>query len=118
MDRRHPSRSYRWPGPAERVRPAGVPQGRAYFILEKILARNESIPIEWDVDGTTGYDFMDEASALLHDKRGEQPLEDLWRRISGRPHHFDCEEELARRQILPRSFAAQLEAAVGVLYAI
>jgi len=105
-------------GELERVRPAGAPQGRAYFIVEKILARNESIPIEWDVDGTTGYDFMDEASALLHDERGEQPLGDLWRRISGRPDHFDCEEELARRQILQRSFAAQLEAAVEALYSI
>jgi (1->4)-alpha-D-glucan 1-alpha-D-glucosylmutase len=105
-------------GELERVRPAGAPQGRAYFIVEKILARNESIPIGWDVDGTTGYDFMDEASALLHDERGEQPLGDLWRRISGRPDHFDSEEELARRQILQRSFAAQLEAAVEALYAI
>jgi (1->4)-alpha-D-glucan 1-alpha-D-glucosylmutase len=105
-------------GELERVRPPEVPQGRAYFIVEKILARNESIPIEWDVDGTTGYDFMDDASALLHDERGEQPLGDLWRRISGRPDHFDCEEELARRQILQRSFAAQLEAAVEALYAI
>ena len=102
----------------QQVRPAGAPPGRAYFIVEKILTRNESIPIGWDVDGTTGYDFMDEASALLHDKRGERPLGDLWGHISGRPDHFDCEEELARRQILQRSFAAQLEAAVGVLYAI
>jgi (1->4)-alpha-D-glucan 1-alpha-D-glucosylmutase len=102
----------------DRVRPAGAPRGRAYFIVEKILARNETIPIGWDVDGTTGYDFMDEASALLHDKRGERPLGDLWRHISGRPDQFDGEEELARRQILQRSFAAQLEAAVEALYAI
>jgi (1->4)-alpha-D-glucan 1-alpha-D-glucosylmutase len=105
-------------GELEQVRPAEAPPGRAYFIVEKILARKESIPIEWDVDGTTGYDFMDESSALLHDRRGEQPLGDLWRHISGRPDHFDCEEELARRQILQRSFAAQLEAAVEALYAI
>ena len=105
-------------GELERVRPAGAPRGRAYFIVEKILARNESIPIGWDVDGTTGYDFMDEASALLHDERGEQPLGDLWRRISGRTDRFDSEEELARRQILQRSFGAQLNAAVEALYAI
>jgi (1->4)-alpha-D-glucan 1-alpha-D-glucosylmutase len=105
-------------GELERARPGAAPQGRAYFIVEKILARNESIHIGWDVDGTTGYDFMDEASALLHDERGERPLGDLWRRISGRPDDFDSEEELARRQILQRSFAAQLEAAVEALYAI
>jgi malto-oligosyltrehalose synthase len=105
-------------GELERIRPAGAPQGRAYFIVEKILARNEAIPVRWDVDGTTGYDFMDEASALLHDERGEQPLGDLWQRISGRAEHFDSEEELARRQILQGSFAAQLNAAVEPLYAI
>ncbi len=105
-------------GELERARPAGAPRGRAYFIVEKILARNESIPIGWDVDGTTGYDFMDEASALLHDERGEQPLGDLWRRISGRTDRFDSEEELARRQILQRSFGAQLNATVEALYAI
>jgi (1->4)-alpha-D-glucan 1-alpha-D-glucosylmutase len=105
-------------GKLERARPVGAPRGRAYFIVEKILARNESIPIGWDVDGTTGYDFMDEASALLHDWRGEQPLGAVWRRISGRSDHFDIEEELARRQILQRSFGAQLNAAVEALYAI
>jgi (1->4)-alpha-D-glucan 1-alpha-D-glucosylmutase len=105
-------------GELERVRPARTLQGHAYFIVEKILARSESIPIEWDVDGTTGYDFMDEASALLHDERGEQPLGELWRRISGRPDRFDSEEELARRQILQRSFGAQLNATVDAIYAI
>ena len=61
-------------GELERVRPAGAPRGRAYFIVEKILARNESIPIGWDVDGTTGYDFMDEASALLHENAASSRL--------------------------------------------
>jgi len=105
-------------GKLERARPAAAPQGRAYFIVEKILARNESVPVEWDVDGTTGYDFMDEASALLHDERGEQPLGELWERISGRPDCFDSEEELARRQLLQRSFCVQLNAAVEALDAI
>jgi (1->4)-alpha-D-glucan 1-alpha-D-glucosylmutase len=41
------------------------------------LARDETLPADWDTDGTTGYDFMDEVSALLHDPRGERPLRDL-----------------------------------------
>ena len=46
----------------ERKRPVNGLEGRAYFVVEKILAPDERLPIAWDVDGTTGYDFMDEAS--------------------------------------------------------
>jgi malto-oligosyltrehalose synthase len=99
-------------------RPADAPLGGAYFIVEKILACNESLPIAWPVDGTTGYDFMDEASGLLHHERGEGPLGELWRRVSGRTEDFGVEEELARRQILQRSFSAQCDATVEALYAI
>jgi maltooligosyltrehalose synthase len=50
--------------------------------------------------------------------RGEHPLDALWARASARPLDFTAEEELARRQILQRSFAAQQEANVRALCAI
>ena len=105
-------------GALENERPADAPKGPAYIVVEKILARDESLSTEWLTDGTTGYDFMDEASALLHDPDGEAPLCALWQRVSGRPRDFEPEEALARRQILQQSFAAQCEALVESLYAI
>jgi malto-oligosyltrehalose synthase len=45
----------------------------------------------------------------------EQPLGALWQRVSGRPGDFAAEEALARRQILARSFSAQLGALVQTL---
>lgn len=87
----------------ESRRPAAAPGGPAYLVVEKILARNEALSKSWATDGTTGYDFMDQVSALLHDEAGE-PLTELWHRVSGRPADFDSEEQLARRQILERSF--------------
>jgi (1->4)-alpha-D-glucan 1-alpha-D-glucosylmutase len=102
----------------ERERPAHSADGSAYLIVEKILGRQETLPAEWQTDGTTGYDFMDEISALLHDARGERLLTLLWQRASGRSTDFASEEELARRQILQRSFAAQHEAVVDAVYAI
>jgi (1->4)-alpha-D-glucan 1-alpha-D-glucosylmutase len=100
----------------EGQRPADVPAGPAYFIVEKILSRGEQLRPAWQTDGTTGYDFMDEVNALQHDPDGEQPLTELWERLSGRPGDFDVEEELARRQILERSFSAQRESAVRAFY--
>ncbi len=94
-------------------RPADAPQGPAYIVIEKILGPGETLPTDWDVDGTSGYDFMNEISALLHDPAGEQPLNALWERISGRVGPFEAEEQTARREILDRSFSAQRDAAVA-----
>jgi (1->4)-alpha-D-glucan 1-alpha-D-glucosylmutase len=102
----------------ESERPPDAPGGPAYIVVEKILAHGESLPGEWLTDGTTGYDFMDDVSAVLHDAASEAPLRDVWQRVSGRPGDFNAEERLARRQILKQGFAAQREALVETLYAI
>jgi (1->4)-alpha-D-glucan 1-alpha-D-glucosylmutase len=88
---------------------------RGTIVVEKILAHDERLPESWQTDGTTGYDFMDQVSAVLHDGSGEQPLSALWHRVSGRSADFAVEEELCRRQILGQSFASQLAATVGDL---
>ncbi len=99
-------------------RPAAAPKDPAYFVVEKILMRDEALPSQWQTEGTTGYDFMDEVNALQHDAAGEAPLAAAWRRISGRSGTFNDEEELARRQILDRSFSAQRESTVRAFHAI
>jgi (1->4)-alpha-D-glucan 1-alpha-D-glucosylmutase len=42
-------------------KPAEASRGPAYFVVEKILACGETLPDDWGVDGTTGYDFMNDA---------------------------------------------------------
>jgi (1->4)-alpha-D-glucan 1-alpha-D-glucosylmutase len=101
-----------------RQRPADAPQGPAWFVVEKILGAGESLPDDWAVDGTSGYDFMDEVSALLHDGSGEAALRDLWGAVSGRPTGFAEEETAARRDVLEHAFTAQLDAAVAALHRI
>jgi (1->4)-alpha-D-glucan 1-alpha-D-glucosylmutase len=102
----------------QKERPASSPAGPAYLIVEKILAHDEELPPAWGTDGTTGYDFMDEISALQHHAAGEWPLTDLWHNISGRSGDFKNEEEKARREILQRSFSSQREAAIDSLVKI
>jgi (1->4)-alpha-D-glucan 1-alpha-D-glucosylmutase len=82
----------------------------ACLVVEKILLAGETLPADWGCDGTTGYDFMDEVSALQHDPAGERVLAEAWSALSGRPADFAVEEEPARREILARSFGAQLDA--------
>src|SRR5262249_37521128 len=68
---------------------------RPYLVVEKILMRGETLPPDWGCDGTTGYDFMDQVSALQHDPRGESVLAASWAELSGRPGEFVTEEIVA-----------------------
>jgi (1->4)-alpha-D-glucan 1-alpha-D-glucosylmutase len=67
------------------------PNRTAYVVIEKILGPGEQLPADWGVDGTTGYDFMNQVSALQHDPVGEPALTEFWSTISGRPGDFETE---------------------------
>jgi malto-oligosyltrehalose synthase len=82
-------------------------------VVEKILLRGESLSGDWGCDGTTGYDFMDEVSALQHDPAAQPVLAEAWARLTGRPADFAVEEAAARREIIAQSFSAPLEACVA-----
>ncbi len=81
----------------------------AYIVVEKILGAGETLATDWGVDGTSGYDFLNEVSALLHDPAGAAPLSALWHDLSGRPADFAEEEHPARRDMVARGFAGQLD---------
>jgi (1->4)-alpha-D-glucan 1-alpha-D-glucosylmutase len=45
-----------------------------YIIAEKILSRQESMPADWAIAGSTGYDFLAAAGQLLTDADGSREL--------------------------------------------
>ncbi len=99
-------------------RPAEAPAGEPYIVVEKILAAHERLPADWRTDGTTGYDFMDQVGALLHDPAGEQPLSALWAEMTGNPASFAQEEEVARRLTLRDTLASELNATAAALHRV
>ena len=101
-----------------RERPAGLPKERAYFVVEKILAAGEQLARDWRTDGTSGYVFMNEASAVLHDPAGQEPLAALWRECSGGSGDFEREEREARRRIPGHLFSADFNACALALHRI
>lgn len=100
----------------ESARPAGSAPGPAYLVVEKILAEGEALSRDWACDGTTGYEFMDGVSALLHEPEGAAPLAALWREISGRDGDYGDEEHAARLEILTHGFAGQVDAVAGAFH--
>lgn len=83
--------------------------------VEKILGEGETLHRDWKVDGSTGYEFMNQVSLLQHDPRGQAPLAELWSRHSERPAAFIDEARLARQQILNGSLAGDFESVAQAL---
>lgn len=63
----------------ERLREAGIE--RAW--VEKILEPGERLRPEWPVEGTTGYEFLNDVTALFVDPAGEEPLTRLYDELTG-----------------------------------
>lgn len=100
------------------ARPAEAPRGPAYLVVEKILAPRELLALDWRVDGTSGYAFMNEVGALLHDPRGESALRQLWSERSGRTGDFEEEGRRARRRIARDLFEADFNACAHSLHVL
>ncbi len=114
----------------ERLR-ALRPGHEPYLVAEKILAGEEQLPPSWALEGTTGYEFMDQCAAVLHDGDGEVVLDELWRDIVGELaatdtsglsgielNHVDGMVRQARRSFLLRNFAAEFNALTACLHAL
>ena len=94
------------------------PDHAAWVVVEKILAPGERLPADWQTDGTSGYTFMNEVGALLHDARGLERLSRFWQRQDGSAADFSEEEESARRRIPRELFGAEFEACAHALQTV
>ncbi|ASU38824.1 malto-oligosyltrehalose synthase [Herbaspirillum sp. meg3] len=89
-----------------------------YIIAEKILAPDESLRNSWSLDGTTGYDFMDQAGAVLHDGEGAAALDTIWKEYRADPDGFDYVVLATRRRLLTQNFASEFNALTATLHAL
>ena len=93
-------------GYATRLRELAGP--RTWLTVEKILEPGEALPVEWPVDGTTGYDALAEAGGLFVDPAGEQPLDRLYRELTGDPLDFAGHVERGKRDVTGTILAAEV----------
>ncbi|WP_312403579.1 malto-oligosyltrehalose synthase [Pseudomonas rhodesiae] len=91
------------------------PERHLPIFVEKILGEGETLREDWQVDGTTGYEFMNQLSLLQHQPEGFEPLAELWTRLTERPSTFIEEARLARQQILNGSLGGDFESVAQAL---
>jgi (1->4)-alpha-D-glucan 1-alpha-D-glucosylmutase len=82
--------------------------GDAYVVVEKILARDERIPGEWPVEGTTGYDFLSVLNGLFVDRAGAGEIDAIYREHTRNPKSFHETALAAKEEVLASSLASDL----------
>lgn len=74
---------------------------RLPIFVEKILGGDELLPADWPVDGTTGYDFMNEVEDLMLDPDGWAAIEANYRGLRHNPSlTFAAVEHDGKRNVL------------------
>jgi (1->4)-alpha-D-glucan 1-alpha-D-glucosylmutase len=56
--------------------------GDIYLVVEKILGREEKLPRNWPVQGTTGYDFMNILNGLFCARDNEKAFQSLYSKFT------------------------------------
>ena len=81
-----------------------------YVVVEKILSDNETLPEEWAVFGTTGYDFANIVNALFVDGNGAQALDEIYSRFTGIEATFDTIVYEKKKQVMCKLFHEEIKA--------
>lgn len=60
-----------------------------YIVVEKILGLDEKLPVQWPVQGTTGYDFLNFVNGLFCNPKSQAALTEFYESFTGARQDWD-----------------------------
>ena len=79
-----------------------------YLVVEKILARHETLRDDWPVEGTTGYDFTNLVLGALIDPAGEEGFTRAYHTFTGETTPFHDVVHACKLRIMDNEMASEL----------
>ncbi len=86
-----------------------------YVLVEKILTGDETLPDEWPVAGTVGYEYMNRVNGLFVDPAQAQRMDDLYHRFARNRWKFHDLVYEKKKLILRSSLISELTVLSGML---
>ncbi|GAA0769310.1 malto-oligosyltrehalose synthase [Ideonella azotifigens] len=96
----------------------GLPPRALYLSVEKILAEHEHLPEDWRVHGGTGYRFAVQVHQLSVDSGNEAAFTQLYDEFTGQTQDFERTLREAKRLVMTRSLASDLQWLTEALHRI
>lgn len=94
---------------------ASGPTTALYTIVEKVLVGDEQCPDDWQVHGTTGYEFLNRLNGLFISARGAAHLERVYARFTGARIRFVDIAHASKRVVMETKFAGELDRLAAAL---
>ena len=87
-----------------------------WIVVEKILAAHETLRHDWLVEGTTGYDFMNQVNTAFVKPTSERAFTRIYERFAGTAIDFEIMVRDAKRLIMRESLASEISVAAHALH--
>jgi (1->4)-alpha-D-glucan 1-alpha-D-glucosylmutase len=87
-----------------------------YVVVEKVLAGFESLPNNWPISGTTGYDFSNLLNGLFVNAAAEKKMTAIYYRFIGTKIDYDQLLYDSKKLIIRSSMAGELNVLASLLY--
>jgi len=92
--------------------------GDIFIVVEKILDPDESLLSHWPVQGTTGYDFLNQLNGVFCQRRHQRAFNQIYSRFTGLRAFFDDLVSEKKRLIMGKHMAADVDNLALLLKAI
>jgi (1->4)-alpha-D-glucan 1-alpha-D-glucosylmutase len=79
-----------------------------YVVAEKILSDDEPLPQDWAIDGTTGYDFLNDVNGLFVNSDHEAAFDKIYRRFTGISTDFSDQATQTKEMIMRIALASEI----------
>ncbi|MGH7717071.1 MAG: malto-oligosyltrehalose synthase, partial [Vulcanimicrobiaceae bacterium] len=89
-----------------------------YLLVEKVLARFERLSKNWGVDGTTGYDFMNEVNELFVRASSESAFDRIYTEFAASEDRFEDVAYAAKQYIMRNILSSELTLLANTLFRI
>lgn len=87
---------------------AGPVHWPLYVVAEKILSAGETLPEDWAIAGTTGYDFLNEVNGIFVDQASRRELDRLYADVVGPQPPFANLVNAKKKEIMLISLASEV----------
>lgn len=84
-----------------------LPDGRIY--AEKILDSEETLPGDWPIDGTVGYEFLSKVNRLWMDENKADAITSIYADFTGHPVNYPALVREKKGEIIATHFTSDLE---------
>ena len=86
-----------------------------YIVVEKILETHEELPLNWSIQGTTGYDFLNWVNGIFCQQAAEQEINAVYYNFVGRATSCEALINENKRLIIGKHLAGDVDNLANLL---